>query len=315
MKKVISITTGDPDGIGLEVGVKALLELGPTRKTQYLFWHHNSVKSPLLKLGKKFKCSVLNEDQVFRGLELSPMDDVFFISSSKDPAQWVEQSAKWALNGQIQGLVTGPMSKRKSRNDGAVGHNEILRRVSGRTQSYMGFYGPELQVVLATGHIPLSQVSKSIDKSTLQGAIKAALQFRKILSGRRSTLPIGVLGLNPHAGEQGLIGKEERKISSLLKSLERMGFPVLGPLVPDVAFQDSFRKRYSVLVALYHDQGLIPFKLLHGTQTGAQISLGLPLVRTSVDHGTAKDIFGKNRAEPGSMYLALRLCHKLIDNS
>jgi 4-hydroxythreonine-4-phosphate dehydrogenase len=120
-------------------------------------------------------------------------------------------------------------------------------------------------------------------------------------------LPIGLLGLNPHAGDSGLIGQEEQTvISKAMKQLFELGIPVVGPLVPDAAFQKENWGKYSTFVACYHDQGLIPFKSIHGFDSGVHLTLGLSLKRTSVDHGTAKDIFGKNKANPGSMVSALR---------
>jgi 4-hydroxy-L-threonine phosphate dehydrogenase PdxA len=121
-----------------------------------------------------------------------------------------------------------------------------------------------------------------------------------------------VLGLNPHSGESGLIGKEEKSI--LIPTLRTIkDGSVVGPLVPDAAFRKENFSKFSVFVALYHDQGLIPFKLVHGGN-GAHVTLGLPFVRTSVDHGTAKDIFGKNVAESTSMEHAIRLAAEMVQS-
>jgi 4-hydroxy-L-threonine phosphate dehydrogenase PdxA len=117
-----------------------------------------------------------------------------------------------------------------------------------------------------------------------------------------------LLGLNPHAGEKGIIGSEEGQVfSHALSSVRAAGMKVFGPLSPDAAFMKENWKQYSLYVCCYHDQGLIPFKMIHGQDDGVHVTVGLPFIRTSVDHGTAKDIFGKNRANPQSMLAAIKL--------
>ena len=150
----------------------------------------------------------------------------------------------------------------------------------------------------------------------MTAAVKAAHKFSLVLQKTRSgkskaPRPIGVLGLNPHAGDSGLIGKEEADIiTPVLEKLRGEKVPVEGPLVPDSAFTPSLRERYSLYLALYHDQGLIPFKAIHG-QNGVHITWGLPFVRTSVDHGTAFDIAGQGKADSTSMRLAIEWAIKL----
>jgi 4-hydroxythreonine-4-phosphate dehydrogenase len=151
--------------------------------------------------------------------------------------------------------------------------------------------------------MPLSRVSKSLTLRRLRSGIAAAKFLRGLARSRK---PIALVGLNPHAGENGLLGSEELKWKGLLKSKV-----VEGPLVPDAAFLPHQWKKYSVYVCPYHDQGLIPFKLVHGFDEGVHLTLGLPFVRTSVDHGTAKELFGKNIAKHGSMREALELAMKL----
>jgi 4-hydroxythreonine-4-phosphate dehydrogenase len=175
----------------------------------------------------------------------------------------------------------------------------------------MSFWGDKFNLVLATSHIPLRDMASQLTPPTIENCIQVALMSRRLLPARKKILPVGVLGLNPHAGENGLIGTEERDmLCPLIRKLRNSGVEIEGPLVPDAAFLPKNLKRYSFYVALYHDQGLIPFKLLNGSR-GAQVSLGLPFVRTSVDHGTAKDIFGLNKADPSSMKFAIELALKL----
>jgi len=147
-------------------------------------------------------------------------------------------------------------------------------------------------------------------------ALESANKLRLQLPVAQQKKPIAVLGLNPHAGEDSLIGTEERDIiSRALTEALKAKIPVAGPLVPDAAFFEENWKKYSVYLAMYHDQGLIPFKTVHGQKSGVHISLGLPFVRTSVDHGTAKDIFGKYKAIANSMLDAVQACIKLAKSS
>ncbi|MEN0058579.1 MAG: 4-hydroxythreonine-4-phosphate dehydrogenase PdxA, partial [Bdellovibrio sp.] len=209
---------------------------------------------------------------------------------------------------------TGPLSKTLIYESGLrdMGHTDILKRVSKTQNVHMGFLGREFNVLLATAHIPLNKIAQSLTTENLSLALINANHLRKILPTSLARKPIGLLGLNPHAGEAGLIGDEEGQLfPSLLSFARQHKIPVSGPLVPDAAFLKSNWKKYSVFLALYHDQGLIPFKLVHGQQSGVHISVGLPFIRTSVDHGTAKDIFEKNKALPHSMRDALTWAVKL----
>jgi 4-hydroxythreonine-4-phosphate dehydrogenase len=180
----------------------------------------------------------------------------------------------------------------------------------------MGFVGEKFNVVLTTAHLPISQVTKHLSFSTVAEALLHANELRKALPAKIRNKPIGVLGLNPHAGEQGLIGQEELMIFPNLASFAKeKGIPVVGPLVPDAAFFPENWGKFSIYLCLYHDQGLIPFKMIHGQDSGVHISLGIPFVRTSVDHGTAKDIFSKNKANPNSMIDSIRWAVNLARQS
>ena len=174
----------------------------------------------------------------------------------------------------------------------------------------MGFFGKQFSVVLATGHSPLARAIIEFSPSRLTRAIAAAERLRSILPPRQAALPLALVGLNPHAGESGLIGKDEIWLTKLVRDLST-SIDIVGPLVPDAAFLPPNWKRHSVYICPYHDQGLIPFKMVHGFDSGVHLTLGLPFVRTSVDHGTAKDLFGKNKAEHGSMKDALRVAIRL----
>lgn len=313
MSKIkIALTTGDVDGIGFEVTAKALHHLGPQKDVQFFLFRSESVDKKYLSLLDK-KWTRITVDSFDEALKI---DGPYLvdIASELSPAKWVELSAKACLQKNIDGMATAPLSKTSIQDAGYkdLGHTDILKRLSKTKAVNMGFVGEKFNVVLATAHLPLTKVSKNLNFTVLAESLKNADGLRRKLSAKQSKLPIAVLGLNPHAGEKGLIGDEELSLFPQLSSFAKENkIPVVGPLVPDAAFFPENWKKYSVYLALYHDQGLIPFKMIHGQDSGVHISLGIPFVRTSVDHGTAKDIFGKNKANPHSMIDAIRWAIKL----
>lgn len=324
-QKKIVITTGDIDGIGLEVACKALKEIGPTKGiTFFLFRSGNESKHAdrYLKLvDQKFERIVV--DDLGQALsfysELVNAKDLnkkilIDIASDLSPAHWVQDSALACFNKKLSAMATGPISKTCIKEAGFkdLGHTDILKRISKAKTVHMGFVGNYFNVVLATGHIPLNQVSKKLNFQNLCIALMSANLLRKSLPAKQAAKPIGVLGLNPHAGEKGLIGKEELTLQENLQAFAKENkIPISNFLVPDAAFLKANWASFSTYLALYHDQGLVPFKTIHGQDSGVHISLGIPFVRTSVDHGTAKDIFGKNKANHKSMVDAIQWANKL----
>ena len=184
-----------------------------------------------------------------------------------------------------------------------MGHTGAFRSLIPNAQLHMAFAGTEFNVLLASDHLPIENVPGYLTKKKISAAIHAAREFKKLL-GLKSK--IALLGLNPHAGESGLIGNFEKKF---LLDLPK---DIVGPLVPDAAFLKSNWKKYALFICLYHDQGLIPFKMIHGQDSGVHITMGLPFLRTSVDHGTAFDIYNKNKANHASMLDAIKLNLKLL---
>jgi 4-hydroxythreonine-4-phosphate dehydrogenase len=314
--KRVAITTGDIDGIGSEVTAKALNRLRPQRRTIFYLWRNPIMSRRELRLIDRYFKRVTVHSWA-EALQV-PADHktLVDIESLLHPARWVEHMAKCGLSRSIDALVTAPLSKTQIAHSGLKdnGHTGILKRVTRTKSVHMCFLGKEMNVLLLTGHVSIKKAYEQISQEGLDTAISQANKLLKSLSSRDQKKPIAVVGCNPHAGEDGLIdGKENRIYEKAIKKAKQRRVRVVGPLVPDVCFQDTERKKYSIFVASYHDQGLIPFKMLHGRDTGVQLSLGLPFVRTSVDHGTAKDIFGKNKAESGSMEAALRVALKLIN--
>lgn len=298
MKRLL-ITTGDPDGIGLEVTTKALLKI-PRSSTQFVIWRSPHVCQSDLSRLKKLRPLTIESSEDLKNVTLK--SGLVEIVSTLPPARWVEDAARLCLQKKANALVTGPLSKSGIRLAGLKekGHTGILARLAHRKDLFMGFYGSNFSVMLITDHLPLKDVSRALSKQRLKMAFRAAIEFKAKLRSRK---PIAWLGLNPHAGEDGLIGSDEKMLKSVFRSFD-------GPIVPDAAFLKKNWGKYSLFVCPYHDQGLIPFKMIHGFDEGVHLTLGLPFVRTSVDHGTAKDIYGKDMAQAGSMLSAILLALK-----
>lgn len=315
--KKIAITTGDKDGIGFEVAAKALSQLQSSIKKNralfFIFRHktHEKTQPQFFKLIDK-TWSRLTFDSLDKALAFlantqKSLPDNLLIDLSLviSEAEWVVQAARACGQKKLTSLVTGPLSKKISTRlpQKPLGHTGIFRQIFPAANLFMAFVGKDFNVMLATDHIPLCEAEARLKKRGLADALKAAEQLQGLLKSKKK---IAVLGFNPHAGEGGLIGNLEKTLFARLPS------NTIGPLVPDAAFLKKNWKLYSVFVCLYHDQGLIPFKMQHGQDSGAHLTLGLAFVRTSVDHGTAIDLFNKNIANPNSMLEAIKLNIQLI---
>lgn len=210
-----------------------------------------------------------------------------------------------AMRGEIRAIVTAPISKSAWKKEGCdyPGHTELLGSVAG-ARPVMAFVGREddgsyLRLALATIHEPLRNVPDMIRANELREILEIVRRDLKISR-------IAACGLNPHAGEEGLFGNEEEEIRSGIAGLAD------GPFPADALFSPRMRKKYDLIFAMYHDQGLAPFKALTAGR-GVNVTLGLPFIRTSPDHGTALDIAGKNIADPSSMIEAIRLAIDLCN--
>ncbi|GAG08705.1 unnamed protein product, partial [marine sediment metagenome] len=186
---------------------------------------------------------------------------------------------------------------------------ELLARLT-RTGNYaMMLVGGPLRIVLVTTHLPLSKVGSSLSKEKIYQTIRLTWDNMRYFGTRKPR--IGVAGLNPHAGEEGLFGREEKRfIVPAVKKAKKKGMKVAGPIPPDTIFHRALKGEFDCVVCMYHDQGLIPLKML-AFDKGVNVTLGLPIIRTSVDHGTAYEIVGKGVANPGSLIEAIRLAAQL----
>ncbi len=296
----IVITCGDRIGIGLEIVSKALNKLILTYPdVQFLFFCNSSdLKAYPFP---KDSMTVISSVSALKVTTFST--PLVAIANQDSEAMWVEQAMALCLDGTVHAMCNAPISKTTFRAAGLPykGHNDLFVNKLSIPKTQMCFIArQEVSVVLATDHVPLSHVQADLTPAHLQAVCNQAEILRKLL---RNNLPIGILGLNPHAGEDGIISEYEK--TTLTPFLQK-NFPnIVGPLAPDVAFLKENRSKYSILIALYHDQGLIPFKLINGFRDGYQLSLGLPFLRTSPDHGVARDLYLKNQADPSSIHLAI----------
>ena len=297
--KRLALSSGE--GVGFSIVRSCLKKIGPQKNIQFLVWSaHNS---PTLKISgfktQTFKTEALAFKSFFRENHLLQ------IKSQKSPASWVKQAGQRALNGELSALVTGPVSKSPFKKYKAVGQTDLLKKLTKSKHVFMCFRGDFFNVILLTDHCPLKKVS--LNKESLRALLDMALSARQFLPKNQREKPLGVLGLNPHAGEQTLLGLEEEKI---LKPVLKNRKDLEGPLSPDGAFLKKNWKKYSFFIALYHDQGLIPFKMIHN-QKGFVQSLGLPFLRLGVDHGTGQGL-KKKEISSESMELALKEALKIL---
>jgi len=233
--------------------------------------------------------------------------------SGKAAAENVIQCADACLAHELDAMVTAPLSKKHLKQAGYdfPGHTELLAHLSQTNVYAMAFLSEKLKVVLATVHQPLQLAIQSLSAERILKKIKVTLdEFPRLGLPCRK---MAVAGLNPHAGEEGILGTEEREIIKPAIQKARRLFPevaIAGPLPADTIFYRAAQGEFDVVLALYHDQGLAPMKLL-GFGEAVNVTLGLPFIRTSVDHGTAFDIAGQGIAKPDGMINAIKWAHRL----
>ncbi len=331
----IGITMGDPVGIGPEILVKALNDpklytfckpviIGDScviqQALKLLDFNHkniNVIKNP--QQGKYLSDSIdimdisnleFNYSKLLKANLLKP--DIQTGTAMQD---YIIKGIDLALKNHIAGLVTCPITKTALKLAGSQfpGHTEMLAHKT-NTQNYaMMLAGKTLKVVLVTIHIPLSKVSATLTINNIIQKIElthTSLKERFNIKSPR----IAVAGLNPHAGESSMFGDEEENIiAPAIKLANKAGFATDGPLPPDTVFYQAVNSKYDAVICMYHDQGLIPFKLIH-FKDGVNTTLGLPIIRTSVDHGTAYDIAWKGIADPSSLVEAIKMAALQANN-
>ena len=236
--------------------------------------------------------------------------------AARAAVDWLRHGAQRCLAGELDALVTAPVNKRAIEQAGVpfVGQTEYLAELAGASRTVMMLLGHDdrerwLRVALVTTHLPLRGVAPAVTGEKVLLAITRAAEACQRLALPRAR--IGVCGLNPHAGEGGLFGNEEVEvIAPAVAAARAQGTDAHGPFAADTLFHQAWRGEYDAVVAMYHDQGLGPLKLV-AFDTGVNWTLGLPFIRTSPDHGTAYELAGRNVARPDSMLAAVRLAVRL----
>lgn len=326
MRPRIAITMGDPAGVGPEICLKALQDPNIHQWCNPLLFGDSSV---LQRVATRLKLSL--PDRVYShtnrewcaATQPAIVDFSAISADSIEPGivtaatgqaayTYVVGATDAAIAGQIDAITTAPISKEALHAGGIEypGHTEILADRT-RTDRYcMMLTSPEISCCLVTTHVGLSQVPHLISKQRIMEVIElGAAAIRKIHNREPR---IAVLGLNPHAGEHGLFGEreEERFIEPAIAAARKSGLDVSGPHPADTAFLKEKREETDVYVCMYHDQGLIPLKTL-SFEIAVNVTLGLPIIRTSVDHGTACDLAWKGTASASSIQEAVRLATRL----
>jgi len=321
----IGITLGDVTGIGPEVTLKALAAEAQSNDAQYLIiGDAGCARRTNLRLGLNLPL----ED--YRGKDTSSRISIYnplpkplpadLVAGSPAAASaavaWLKEAAERCLRHDLDAMVTAPVSKENIIRAGHafVGQTEFLSQLAGTDRTVMMLLGHDerqrwLRVALATTHVPLKMVAEQLTQDKIELAIELAAKACRDLGLPRAR--VAVCGLNPHAGEGGELGSEEKTtVGPAVLASQRKQIEAVGPLSADTLFYHAYRGDYDAVVAMYHDQGLCPLKLI-GFETGVNWTLGLPFIRTSPDHGTAYNIAGQGVADPSSMISAIRLAKQL----
>jgi len=321
----IGISLGDVTGIGPEVALKALAVEAPSGDARFLLiGDEGQVRGLNRQLGlnlslqtytgktesgRFFICSPQAEPLPQDLVEGSP-------TAARAAIAWLADGAERCLRQELDALVTAPVNKKAIIRSGQafIGQTEFLSQLARTERTVMMLLGQDdrgrwLRVALATTHLPLKMVAGQVTKAKVELAIELATRACRDLGLPRAR--VAVCGLNPHAGEGGELGDEEESIiGPAVRAAQRRQLDALGPLSADTLFHRAYQGDYDAVVAMYHDQGLAPLKMV-AFETGVNWTLGLPFIRTSPDHGTAYDIAGQGTADPASMIAAIQLAKQL----
>ncbi|MFN2350644.1 MAG: 4-hydroxythreonine-4-phosphate dehydrogenase PdxA [Kiritimatiellia bacterium] len=325
-KVVLALTLGDPGGVGPEVALKAVCSgQWPRRLALVLVGDpmvlRDHAKRLALPCPPEISLPLSSGDSLPPAAIWNPLRTSLRWHMGRTnrfhgraAAAWVAAAVRGCLEGWFDGMVTAPLCKQSLAAAGFShpGHTEYLAELTNVRRYAMMLIGGRLRVVLATRHLPLRSVAGALTRSAVVDAGMLAARALPWLDGPRARLrPLAVCALNPHAGEGGVLGNEEQRvIQPAVTCLRRQGVDARGPLSADAVFFHARRGDYGAVVAMYHDQGLGPLKTI-AFDSGVNLTLGLPLVRTSPDHGTAFDIAGTGLADAGSMRAAVKLAWKL----
>jgi 4-hydroxythreonine-4-phosphate dehydrogenase len=299
----ILLTMGEPAGIGPEVAIAAFEHFGGRVGAR-----------PLRLVGDPALFASHREHVIPTHARVSATPGRLDVANADAVTEAIELAVRACLNGEAAGMVTAPINKAVLNEAGFPhpGHTEFLAALTGARRAVMMLASEKLRVVPLTIHLPVAEVAAAVSKQavfeTAEIILTALRRDFGILNPR-----LAVAGLNPHAGEEGMLGAEEEKIiAPAIAALKARGFAVRGPLSADTLFHEEARRTYDAALCMYHDQALIPIKTL-SFWDGVNVTLGLPIVRTSPDHGTALDIAGTATADPRSMIAAVKLAADMAD--
>jgi 4-hydroxythreonine-4-phosphate dehydrogenase len=307
----IAVTIGDPAGVGAEIALKSLADPDLLALAEWIvIGDHIALDtvqpgySALLAPRVRFiSPGLLDPAKPIRFGELSAEYGLAAI-------EYVRLATEMCLAGAADAMVTAPLNKEAVAMSGRPfsGHTEYIADLCGATESRMLLASEKLATVHVSTHIALEQACR-LEKGRIVRTIQLGAEAMRLMLGR--TPKIGVCGLNPHAGEHNLFGSEDSAIiAPAVEEARFLGYDCTGPHSPDAIFIRGIRKEFDLIVAMYHDQGHIPMKLIDFERT-VNISLGIPIIRTSVDHGTAFDIAGQDRADCRNMQAAMRMAIKM----
>lgn len=323
LKPLIAITMGDPCGVGPEIIVKALPSPGVTDIcTPFVIGDRAALERALAVCGPDIAIHRITEPEDAAAapqgsiplLDLSQLTDADLrygrpTAESGDAVyRYICGAARFCLDGRAAAMATAPISKEAMKRAGHdyPGHTELLAELCGSDDFVMMLAGDVLRVSLVTIHEALADVPRLVSFGQVLKTIRITAAGVARLTGKDRPR-LAVLALNPHCGEGGMFGGEEREvIAPAIAAAQQEGIDAVGPLSADTLFHFAAQGAYDGVVAMYHDQGLIPLKMLH-FDDGVNITLGLPIIRTSVDHGTAYDLAGTGKASERSMLAAIRM--------
>jgi 4-phospho-D-threonate 3-dehydrogenase / 4-phospho-D-erythronate 3-dehydrogenase len=326
MESIIALTLGDPAGIGPEIIVKAfqdkilpidnqILVIGDAellKKTAKqiapeIFIH--SVTSPKKGWYKTCTIDVIDLKNVSETLPMGRPS----AEGGKASYEAIQKAVELALKDEVTAITTGPINKQSLHLAGHLfpGHTELLGHLTNSKSPSLMMESNSLRVVLVTTHLPLDQVKSQITEEKVLQSIR---QTNEWLKKYATDIPyIAVVGLNPHCGDGGIFGHEETDfILPAIKTAQQEGIQARGPYPADALFQRMASEKFDAVVCMYHDQGMIPVKM---NGMGVNITMGLPILRTSVDHGTAYDIVGRNKASAENLKLALKTAGRLSQST
>lgn len=305
MRPRIALTMGDPAGIGPELAVRAAQDPAVKAEMDVVIYGSHSIIS---KAAERFANGAMLELAITSNLHFNDVPiGQENAACGKAALDAVRSATMDVLNGRIDAIVTCPMNKASVNLAGIpfTGHTEYIAELCGCDNYAMMQSAGDLRVIFVTTHIALNKVA---EKVTFERIVEVTrLLNQAVMAEGISTPKLAAAAVNPHAGEQGFMGREdEDTVKPALEFLRKEGIDISGPFPPDTLFIENIRKKFDGIVSMYHDQGHIPFKML-AFDRGVNSTMGLPIIRTSVDHGTAFEIAWQGIADTGSLTAALHL--------